>query len=162
MIIIGGGAVLDAVGFIASITHRRIRHIRVPTTVLSQNDSGVGVKNGVNLYEAKNYFGTFTPPFGLINDLNFLKTLKLCDWLAGISEAYKVAIIKDRQLLFKLVQDARRLYNRDEKAMEMLLRRCAQIHAKHITTCGDPFEFGTVVSIMAWRSFASILAVNLP
>ncbi|MGA1840546.1 MAG: 3-dehydroquinate synthase [bacterium] len=143
VIIVGGGAVLDAVGFIASITHRGIRHIRIPTTVLSQNDSGVGVKNGINLYGAKNYFGSFAPPYGVINDLNFLKTLKLRDWLAGISEAFKVAIIKDRSFLMDLVSNAKMLYQRNEGAMEQLVRRCAQIHAEHIATCGDPFEFGT-------------------
>jgi 3-dehydroquinate synthase len=143
VIIVGGGAVLDAVGFIASITHRGIRHIRVPTTVLSQNDSGVGVKNGINLYGAKNYFGTFTPPYGVINDFNFLKTLKLRDWLAGISEAFKVAIIKDRSFLMDLASNAKRLYQRDEEAMETLVRRCARIHAEHISANGDPFESGT-------------------
>lgn len=142
IIIAGGGAVLDAVGFIASITHRGIRHIRIPTTVLSQNDSGVGVKNGINLYESKNYFGTFTPPYGVINDLDFLKTLKLRDWLSGISEAFKVAIIKDKQFLNYLVRNAKKIYERDQETMEMLVRRCAQIHAEHIKTCGDPFEHG--------------------
>ncbi|MGA1840576.1 MAG: 3-dehydroquinate synthase [bacterium] len=143
VIIIGGGAVLDAVGFIASITHRGVRHMRIPTTVLSQNDSGVGVKNSINLYDTKNYFGTFTPPCGVINDLDFLKTLELRDWLAGISEAFKVAIIKDRKFLYDLVRNTKKLYSRDERAMEMLVRRCAKIHAEHIATCGDPFEFGT-------------------
>ena len=52
---IGGGALLDAVGLVAATSHRGIRHIRVPTTVLAQNDSGVGVKNSVNLYGQKNY-----------------------------------------------------------------------------------------------------------
>lgn len=142
-IIIGGGAVLDAVGFIASITHRGIRHIRIPTTVLSQNDSGVGVKNSINLYDPKNYLGTFTPPYGVINDLDFLKTLESQDWLAGIFEAFKVAIIKDRKFLYDLVSNAKKLYNRDKKTMEMLVCRCAKIHAEHIATCSDPFEFGT-------------------
>jgi 3-dehydroquinate synthase len=143
VIVVGGGAVLDAVGFIASITHRGIRHIRIPTTVLSQNDSGVGVKNGINLYGAKNYFGTFTPPYGVINDFNFLKTLKLRDWLAGISEAFKVAIIKDRSFLMDLASNAKRLYYRNEGAMEKLIMHCARIHAEHISSSGDPFEFGT-------------------
>lgn len=143
VIIIGGGAVLDAVGFIASITHRGIRSIRVPTTVLSQNDSGIGVKNGINLYGAKNYFGTFTPPYAVINDFDFLKTLAPRDWLSGISEAFKVAIIKDRLFLHELVTMAHRLRNRDEQSMERLIVRCAQLHAEHIATGGDPFEYGS-------------------
>jgi len=143
VIIIGGGAVLDAVGFVASITHRGIRHLRVPTTVLSQNDSGIGVKNGINLYGAKNYFGTFTPPYGVINDFDFLNTLTFRDWLAGIAEAFKVAIIKDRAFLIDLVSSASDLRSRDAKAMERLIFRCAQLHAEHIATSGDPFEYGS-------------------
>ena len=59
---IGGGALLDAAGLGAAISHRGIRLIRIPTTVLAQNDSGVGVKNGINWYEKKNFIGTFAPP----------------------------------------------------------------------------------------------------
>lgn len=58
---IGGGAVLDMVGFAAAVAHRGIRYIRVPTTVLSQNDSGVGVKNSINAFGKKNFLGTFAP-----------------------------------------------------------------------------------------------------
>ena len=61
---IGGGSVLDLAGFASAVAHRGIRHIRIPTTVLSQNDSGVGVKNGINYKEKKNFIGTFAPPAG--------------------------------------------------------------------------------------------------
>ncbi len=96
VVAIGGGAVLDAAGFAAGIAHRGVRLIRIPTTVLSQNDSGVGVKNGINWYNKKNFLGTFTPPFAVINDQQFLRTLEERDWRGGISEAVKVALIKDR------------------------------------------------------------------
>lgn len=59
LIVIGGGAVLDAVGFAAAIAHRGIRLIRLPTTTLAQADSGVGVKNAINYFEKKNWVGTF-------------------------------------------------------------------------------------------------------
>jgi 3-dehydroquinate synthase len=98
VIAIGGGAVLDAVGLVAATTHRGIRHIRVPTTVLSQNDSGVGVKNGVNLYEQKNFVGTFAPPFAVLNDLDFIDALRARDRIAGMAEAVKVALIRDAEL----------------------------------------------------------------
>ena len=74
VIAVGGGAVLDAVGFVAATIHRGIRLIRVPTTVLAQNDSGVGVKNGINLRGSKNFLGTFAPPFAVLNDLEFHRT----------------------------------------------------------------------------------------
>src|SRR5690606_40099132 len=75
VIAVGGGALLDAVGLVAAVTHRGIRLIRVPTTVLAQDDSGVGVKNGVNLYGVKNFCGTFAPPFAVLNDLDLLTPL---------------------------------------------------------------------------------------
>ena len=64
---IGGGAVLDVVGYAAAMAHRGIRLIRFPTTVLAQDDSAVGVKNGINAFGQKNYLGTFTPPFAVVN-----------------------------------------------------------------------------------------------
>ena len=95
VVAIGGGAVLDAIGLVAATSHRGIRHIRMPTTVLSQNDSGVGVKNGVNLFGSKNYVGTFTPPFAVLNDINFISKLSERDKIAGMAEAVKVALIRD-------------------------------------------------------------------
>ena len=97
VIAIGGGAVLDAIGLVAATSHRGIRHIRMPTTVLSQNDSGVGVKNGVNLFGSKNYVGTFAPPFAVINDINFISKLSERDKIAGMAEAVKVALIRDKK-----------------------------------------------------------------
>ncbi len=59
VVVIGGGAVLDMVSFAAAIAHRGVRVVRIPTTVLAQADSGVGVKNGINLFGKKNFVGTF-------------------------------------------------------------------------------------------------------
>src|SRR5207247_5778183 len=92
---IGGGAVLDAVGFAAAIFHRGVRHIRCPTTVLAQSDSGVGVKNAINAFGLKNLLGTFAPPFAVINDQTFLDVLPERDKRAGMAEAVKVALIRD-------------------------------------------------------------------
>ena len=95
VVAVGGGAVLDAVGYAAATAHRGIRLVRIPTTVLAQDDSAMGVKNGVNAFGKKNYLGTFAPPFAVINDFEFLSTLLDRDWLCGVSEAIKVALIKD-------------------------------------------------------------------
>jgi 3-dehydroquinate synthase len=139
---IGGGAVLDMVGFAAAISHRGIRHIRIPTTVLSQNDSGVGVKNGINAYGKKNYLGTFAPPFAVINDFNFLTTLDDRDWRSGISEAIKVALIKDIVFFEWLKKNATALANREMAPMQELIIKCAQMHMDHIAG-KDPFESGS-------------------
>jgi 3-dehydroquinate synthase len=139
---IGGGALLDAVGYAAAIAHRGIRLVRIPTTVLSQNDSGVGVKNAINAFGKKNFLGTFAPPYAVLNDLTFLDTLPLREWRSGIAEAVKVALIKDRAFFADLEQSAPKLIARDREAMRRLVMRCAQLHIDHIAS-GDPFEMGS-------------------
>jgi 3-dehydroquinate synthase len=141
--IVGGGAFLDAVGLAASLAHRGLRQLRLPTTVLSQCDSGVGVKTGVNMFGKKNYIGTFAPPAAVVNDFNFLETLGKRDWNAGIPEAFKVAMIKDAEFFQWLLDAAPKLAERDRPAMEALVKRCATIHLDHIATSGDPFETGS-------------------
>lgn len=143
VIAIGGGSILDIVGFAASLVHRGVRLIRIPTTVLSQNDAGIGVKNGLDGYGVKNLTGTFAPPFAVLNDYSFLKTLDPDYWLGGASEAFKVAIIKDRDFFAFLSEKASALKDRDETVMEKVVEQCAIIHLEHIRTSGDPFEFGS-------------------
>ena len=142
IVIIGGGAVMDAVGLAAALVHRGLRQVRLPTTVLGQNDAGVGVKNGVNFMGGKNAIGTFAPPFAVLNDLDFLLTLSPRDWLCGVVEAWKVAIIRDRDFFDWLTANAGKFPARDVAAMEHLVFRCAEAHLEHIRTNGDPFEFG--------------------
>ena len=139
---IGGGSILDMVGYAAAISHRGIRHIRIPTTVLSQNDSGVGVKNGVNYRGKKNFLGAFVPPVAVFNDSTFLTTLDDRDWRAGIAEAIKVALIKDAHFFEWIEANAQALAARDMTAMHYLIHRCAQMHLEHIAG-GDPFEMGS-------------------
>jgi 3-dehydroquinate synthase len=142
VIVMGGGAVLDAVGFATSLVHRGLRLIRIPTTVLAQNDAGIGVKNGLNTDSGKNTIGVFSPPFAVLNDLSVLRTLTDRDWIAGAAEAFKVAIIKDRMFFHSLLADASALRRRDPQAMERLILRCAELHLEHIRSNGDPFEMG--------------------
>lgn len=143
LIVIGGGAVLDAVGLGAALVHRGIRLIRLPTTTLAQNDAGLGVKNGINGHGNKNFFGTFAIPYAIINDARFLRTLDDRDWRAGIAEAVKVACIKDADFLRWIACNASDLRQRSLPAMCRLIERCAQLHLEHITGAGDPFETGS-------------------
>ncbi len=143
VVAVGGGALLDAVGYAAALVHRGLRLIRVPTTVLAQNDAGVGVKNGLDFAGVKNGIGMFAPPWAVINDAAFLDTLPDREWLAGIAEAFKVAMIKDAEFFRRLCAQAPALRARDAAAMERLIRRCAELHLRHIATNGDPFERGT-------------------
>ena len=143
IIVIGGGAVIDAVGFAAAIAHRGVRLIRIPTTVLSQNDSGVGVKNGINYFGKKNFIGSFAVPHAIINDDNFLTTLDDRNWRSGISEAIKVALIKDSNFFNWIEKNTEALVNRNMNSMNELIYRCAKLHMEHIRTSGDPFEQGS-------------------
>ena len=139
VIAVGGGALLDAAGFAAALFHRGVRLVRLPTTVLGQNDAGIGVKNGVNFEGIKNAVGVFSPPFAVINDERFLLTLPDREWISGIAEAFKVAIIRDRIFFDFLAGHAGALRGRDAAAMRFLVRRCAEVHLEHART-GDPFE----------------------
>lgn len=141
--IVGGGAVLDMACFVGAISHRGIRTIRIPTTVLSQSDSGVGVKNGVNWFGKKNYFGTFVPPFAVINDAAFLDTLEKRDKIAGLAESVKVSLIRDKEFYFFLEANAAKLAQADPNNLLYAVRRTAELHLKHIGSSGDPFEFGS-------------------
>ncbi|WP_443642670.1 3-dehydroquinate synthase [Candidatus Levibacter sp. Uisw_134_01] len=143
VVAIGGGAVLDAIGLVAATSHRGIRHIRMPTTVLSQNDSGVGVKNGVNLFGSKNYIGTFAPPFAVINDINFISKLSERDKIAGMAEAVKVALIRDKTFFNWLELNSEKLALFEKNEMSQMIRRCAELHMHQISNGGDPFEMGS-------------------
>ena len=143
LIALGGGAVLDMAGFAAAVAHRGVRHIRVPTTVLAQNDSGVGVKNGINAFGKKNFTGTFAPPAAVFNDSTFLTTLDPRDWRSGITEAVKVSLIKEAAFFHWLEENAGPLHARELPAMEKLIYECARLHMEHIAGSGDPFEKGS-------------------
>jgi 3-dehydroquinate synthase len=140
---VGGGAILDMVGLAAATAHRGLRHIRVPTTVLSQDDSGVGVKNGINAFGKKNFIGTFAPPFAVINDFQLINSLPDREKRCGYSEAVKVALIRDSAFFDAIERDADRLRVFEPEAMRQLIFRCAELHVNHIATSGDPFEFGS-------------------
>jgi len=143
VVVVGGGAVIDMVGFAAGTAHRGVRLVRVPTTVLAQNDSGVGVKNSVNAYGKKNWLGTFAPPYAVLNDLDFLAALGDRDWLGGLAEAVKVALLKDAAFFAWLEENAAALVARNLGAMEHAVYRCAELHLAHIAGSGDPFEMGS-------------------
>ncbi|MBP60817.1 MAG: 3-dehydroquinate synthase [Planctomycetaceae bacterium] len=144
LICIGGGALLDMVGLAAATAHRGIRHVRIPTTTLSQDDSGVGVKNGINAFGKKNFIGTFAPPFAVINDFQLLATLEPRDKRNGFVEAVKVACIRDADFFDEIERDADALRNFEPSATQRLIHHCAELHLNHIATSGDPFEMGSV------------------
>ncbi len=141
--VIGGGAALDLVCFAASTAHRGIRHVRFPTTTLSQGDGGVGVKNGVNYFGKKNWVGSFSVPFAVVNDFAFLESLPVRERRNGIIEAIKVSLIRDKAFFEEIEGLAGALANLEQPALERLVQRSAELHVEHIATGGDPFELGS-------------------
>lgn len=140
---IGGGAVLDVVGFAAATVHRGVRLIRLPSTVLGQNDAGVGVKNGINAFGQKNFLGCFAPPFAVINDVALLGSLPPRDLRAGMAEAVKVGLIRDAGFFEWMCRETAALSRFEEPALAHLVRRGAELHLDHIEGGGDPFEQGS-------------------
>ena len=139
---VGGGALLDVAGLAAATAHRGVRHVRIPTTTLSQCDAGVGIKNGINAFGKKNFIGTFAPPFAVINDFEMLSSLSDRDKRAGGAEAVKVALIRDRDFFEQLECDAAPLAAFAPAALREMIHRCAELHVDHIATGGDAFETG--------------------
>lgn len=140
IVAIGGGAVLDAVGFAAAVGHRGVRLVRVPTTTLAQDDAAMGVKNGVNRFGKKNFVGCFAPPWAVLCDARLLETLSDRDWRDGFSEAVKIALLRDPALFAAMERDAAAIRGRDASAAMPVIRRSAHLHLAHILTGGDPFE----------------------
>jgi 3-dehydroquinate synthase len=143
VVAVGGGALLDVVGLAAGTAHRGVRHVRLPATVLSQADSGVGVKNGINAFGKKNFIGTFAVPWAVLNDFDLLTSLPPREKQAGYAEAVKVALIRDSEFFEALEHEAPLLRGFEPAAMQRLIRRCAELHLRHIATSGDPFELGS-------------------
>jgi 3-dehydroquinate synthase len=140
---VGGGALLDVAGFAASTAHRGCRHVRLPTTTLAQADSGVGIKNGINLFGKKNFVGAFAPPVAVINDLDFLATLPPRERRSGCVEGLKVALIQDARFFAWIEENSTALCHAELERIQILIQRCAELHVRHITAGGDPFETGS-------------------
>lgn len=140
---IGGGAFLDVIGLSAATAHRGVRLVRFPTTTLAQDDSGVGVKNGINAFGKKNFIGAFAVPYAVVNDFQFLYTQSAHNNRSGLSEAVKVALVKDGAFFDWLEENVESLSSLEPSALEEAVERSAILHARHIALGGDPFETGS-------------------
>ena len=102
---LGGGAVGDLAGFVASTYMRGVPFIQVPTTLTAQVDAAIGGKTAVNLPEGKNLVGTFTQPVAVVADVEALATLDERDFRSGLAEVAKYALTLDEDLLAMLERD---------------------------------------------------------
>ena len=142
-LVIGGGAFLDAVGYAAATAHRGVRLIRFPTTTLSQDDSGVGVKCAINAFGKKNWVGSFAVPYAVINDFSFLHSQDEETRRGGLIEAVKVALVRDREFFEWIEENLTLLAALEPDALETCVEKSALLHARHIASGGDPFENGS-------------------
>src|SRR4051794_35075633 len=129
IVALGGGVVGDLAGFVAATYLRGIAFVQVPTTLLSQVDSSVGGKVGVNLKAGKNLVGAFHQPRLVLCDLNTLRTLPLREYRAGLAEVIKYGIIYDADLFAQLERDLPKLLRRDPKVLAGVIARCCEIKA---------------------------------
>ena len=129
VIAFGGGIVGDVGGFLAAIFMRGIPYVQVPTTFLSQVDSSVGGKTGVNLPEGKNLVGSFHQPQAVFADISVLGTLPDRELRAGLMESVKAGIIRDRSLVRYMEENAPLILGRDPKALEKVIAASIRMKA---------------------------------
>jgi 3-dehydroquinate synthase len=129
LIAFGGGIVGDVGGFVAAIFMRGIPYVQVPTTFLSQVDSSVGGKTGVNLPEGKNLVGSFHHPIAVFADIDVLGTLSERELRAGLMESVKAGIIRDRALVRFMEEKSDAILGRDAKALEKVIAASIRMKA---------------------------------
>ena len=132
IIAFGGGVVGDIAGFAASIVLRGINFIQVPTTLLSQVDSSVGGKTGINSKIGKNLIGSFHQPLAVLADIDILKTLPEREFRAGFAEVIKYGLIKDLNFFNWLSQEYISIFNYDKNSLQTVITKSCQIKAEII------------------------------
>ena len=132
VVALGGGAVGDLAGFVASTYMRGVPFVQVPTTLLAQVDAAIGGKTAVNLPEGKNLVGTFAQPRLVIADVDTLATLADREFRSGLGEVAKYALTLDVELLDALERDPGSVLARDPEMLELLVARCVSAKARTV------------------------------
>ena len=130
MIALGGGVVGDMVGFAAATYQRGIDFVQIPTTLLSQVDSSVGGKTGVNHRLGKNMIGAFHQPLGVIIDTDAFETLPEREYKAGWAEVIKYGVILDQDFFEFLSQNIAAIGSRDEAVLRTAIQRSCELKAQ--------------------------------
>lgn len=140
VIAVGGGVIGDLTGFSASIVMRGVQYVHIPTTLLSQVDSSVGGKTGINTSYGKNVIGSFYQPAVVIADTDTLKTLPEREILAGYAEVLKYALIKDYEFFSWLEQNGEKVCALEPQSLLYAIEKSVQAKA-HIVQA-DELESG--------------------
>ena len=152
IIAFGGGVIGDIAGFAASILLRGINYIQVPTTLLSQVDSSVGGKTGINSKIGKNLIGSFHQPQAVLADINILKTLPNREFRAGFAEVVKYGLIKDLEFFNWLNQEYDSIFVHDKIKLQKMITKSCEIKAKIIKN--DEKEGGKRALLNLGHTFA--------
>jgi 3-dehydroquinate synthase len=122
VVAVGGGTITDVAGFAASVTHRGLLHVRIPSTLLGQLDASIGWKTGVNHHGLKNVVGTYSVPHLTAVDVRLLSTLPAREVRSGLAEAIKVALVGSAPLFGFLEENAVGLLRRDMELLDHLAK----------------------------------------
>jgi len=154
-IIVGGGAVLDTVGLAAALMRRGIRVVRIPTTFFAQVNAGLGLEVSVNFDGQKNSVGSFAPPFAVLNDWQFFYSLTDLDWLGGVTEAFRLALLFDGEWFDELYSMLNVLPQRRSEDLAYLQSRTAQLYLNALEKEGDPLEAhsGRALDLGHWSAY---------
>ena len=127
LIAVGGGTIGDLTGFVASTVFRGLEFFLIPTTLLSQVDSSIGGKNGINTIFGKNQLGTFYQPKKVLIDISILNTLSKKEVRSGYAEIIKHALIKDYSFFCWLEKNANKLINLNKSILEKAIYKSIMI-----------------------------------
>lgn len=151
LIALGGGVVGDITGFVAAIYKRGISHIQVPTTLLSQVDSSVGGKTGINHAACKNVMGVFCQPKSVIIDTSLLRSLPYREFVSGMAEVIKYALILDSDFFVFLEKNIDKIKYRDTSFLNTIVKRCCEIKAAVISV--DEHDLGPRLALNFGHTF---------
>jgi 3-dehydroquinate synthase len=155
VVAVGGGVVGDVAGFAAAAFLRGVKLVHIPTTLVSQVDSSIGGKTGVNLPEGKNLVGAFYPPQLVLTDPELLRTLSDREFRGGLAEVIKHAIIADLEMFQILERDMDKLLRRDRHTLGFLIPRNVAIKARVVSR--DERESGLREILNFGHTFAHAL-----
>ena len=127
LISVGGGICGDVCGFAASIFKRGLNFVNVPTTLLSQVDSSIGGKTGINSLSGKNMIGSFYQPSLVISDINFLKSLPKKEMICGYAEILKHSLINNKIFFKFLNKNFNKILNHNQKVLESAIYKSCLI-----------------------------------
>jgi len=159
VVALGGGVIGDLAGFAASICHRGVDFIQVPTTLLAQVDSSVGGKTGVNHARGKNLIGAFHQPRVVIADLDTLRTLPRRELLAGIAEVIKYGLLGDAGFFGQLEASVEPLLGLDPATLAAVVGHCCRMKTRIVAQ--DERESGSRALLNLGHTFGHAIEAHV-